>query len=37
MSDADALWFVGKLFLVYCLGWGAGFLVYWFRRLSELL
>lgn len=37
MSEADALWFVGKLFLVYSLGWGAGMLVYAIRRASELL
>lgn len=37
MSEADALWFVGKLFLCYTLGWGVGFVFYAIRRASDHL
>lgn len=35
MSEAEVLWFVGKLFLCYTFGWGAGMMIHAFKRAAE--
>lgn len=35
MSEADAIWFVGKLFLAFGSGWITGFFILQFRKSAD--
>lgn len=37
MTSADVAIYVGALFAAYSAGWGFGFVVYSFKRASEIL
>lgn len=37
MSGAEVLEYIGYLFLAYSTGWGSGFLILSFKKLSDKL
>jgi hypothetical protein len=37
MTDADIAEFIGYMFAAYATGWGSGYLIYSWKRLTDFI